>query len=132
MQPPVAVPAKGGPLTLALVTRPDGANVMTTLATPEGSPSFLQAEAWAAPAVRAALAVGAAGSGASVGVGARARAGSAMCGAGSSARAAGPGSVGAEALRFQIKKPAAAASTSKTGAARPLGRALGAAGGTLF
>src|SRR4051812_14644448 len=56
MQPPVAVPANGGPLTLALVTRPDGANVMTTLATPEGSPSFLQAAAWAAPAVRAAAA----------------------------------------------------------------------------
>lgn len=45
MQPPVAVPAKGGPLMLALVTRPDGANVTVTLAVPDGSPDFLHDEA---------------------------------------------------------------------------------------
>src|SRR3954462_5755951 len=53
MQPPVAVPANGGPLMLALVTRPEGAKVMTTLATPEGSPSLRHADACAALAVRA-------------------------------------------------------------------------------
>src|SRR5688572_6233934 len=53
MQPPVGVPAKGGPLMFALVTRPDGANVTTTLATPEGSPSLRQAEACAALEVNA-------------------------------------------------------------------------------
>src|SRR6476659_6551799 len=56
MQPPVGVPAKGGPEMLALVTRPEGANVMTTLATPEGSPSLRQAEACAALLLRAAAA----------------------------------------------------------------------------
>src|SRR5688572_2716122 len=56
MQPPVGVPAKGGPLMLAVVTRPDGANVTTTLATPEGSPSLRQAEACPALAVSAAVA----------------------------------------------------------------------------
>src|SRR5688572_13516068 len=56
MQPPVAVPAKGGPLTLALVTRPEGAKVTTTAAAPVGSPSLRQAEAWAAAAFRAAAA----------------------------------------------------------------------------
>src|SRR5512132_4093488 len=40
MQPPVAVPANGGPFTIALVTRPDGANVTTTIAVPLGSPSL--------------------------------------------------------------------------------------------
>jgi hypothetical protein len=45
IQPPVAVPAKGGPLTFALVIRPEGAKVTTTAALPVGSPSFLQAEA---------------------------------------------------------------------------------------
>lgn len=45
MQPPVAVPAKGGPLMLALVTRPEGAKVTVTLAVPDGSPDFLQVEA---------------------------------------------------------------------------------------
>src|SRR5688500_13906720 len=54
IQPPVGVPAKGGPLILALVTRPEGANVMTTLATPDGSPSLRHEEAWAALALRAA------------------------------------------------------------------------------
>src|SRR5688500_14942023 len=56
MQPPVAVPANGGPPMLALVTRPDGANVTTTLATPEGSPSLRQEEACAAPLFSAAAA----------------------------------------------------------------------------
>ena len=50
MHPPVAVPAKGGPLTLALVTRPEGAKVMTTTAAPLGSPSFRHAEACPAAA----------------------------------------------------------------------------------
>ena len=45
MQPPVCVPAKGGPLMLALVTRPDGAKVTTTVAVPGGSPSFRQLDA---------------------------------------------------------------------------------------
>src|SRR5215208_3939172 len=48
MQPPVAVPANGGPLTIALVTRPEGANVMTTVALPLGSPSLRHIAAWAA------------------------------------------------------------------------------------
>jgi hypothetical protein len=56
MQPPVGVPAKGGPLMLALVTRPEGAKVMTTLAVPEGSPSLRHEEAWEALAVSAAVA----------------------------------------------------------------------------
>src|SRR5258705_3248734 len=56
MQPPVAVPANGGPLTFALVTRPDGANVMTTLATPVGSPSLRHDDANAALVLRAAAA----------------------------------------------------------------------------
>ena len=48
MQPPVAVPAKGGPLTLALVARPEGAKVTTTTARPLGSPGRRQPEACAA------------------------------------------------------------------------------------
>src|SRR5688500_19047262 len=58
MQPPVGVPAKGGPLILALVTRPEGANVTTTLATPDGSPSLRQAEACPALAVSGCVAAG--------------------------------------------------------------------------
>src|SRR5258706_367543 len=114
MQPPVGVPAKGGPLTLALVTRPDGANVMTTLATPDGSPSFLQPEAAAAPAVSAAAA-GASG-------GAAAGAGAAGRGASAGRSACSAVSAGREVLRFQIRKPAAAANASSTGAASPLRR----------
>src|SRR5687767_11360591 len=60
MQPPVGVPAKGGPAMFALVTRPDGEKVMVTTATPLGSPGFLQLEACAtapASAVRAASAL---------------------------------------------------------------------------
>ena len=41
MQPPVAVPAKGGPCTIAWVTRPEGAKVTETRATPLGSPAAL-------------------------------------------------------------------------------------------
>jgi hypothetical protein len=46
MHPPVAVPANGGPVTSAWVTRPDGANVTETFATPLGSPADLQPLAW--------------------------------------------------------------------------------------
>ena len=53
MQPPVAVPANGGPPTTALVTRPDGANVTVTDAIPEGSPDFRHADASPAICVRA-------------------------------------------------------------------------------
>lgn len=56
MQPPVGVPAKGGPLTLALVTRPEGAKVMTTVAVPEGSSPLRQLEAWLACVVSALIA----------------------------------------------------------------------------
>lgn len=45
MQPPVAVPANGGPFTLAMVTLPLGAKVTETWALPLGSPSFLHAAA---------------------------------------------------------------------------------------
>src|SRR5690606_5939197 len=41
-QPPTGVPAKGGPWTVALVTRPLGANVTCTLPVPVGPPAFLQ------------------------------------------------------------------------------------------
>jgi hypothetical protein len=45
MQPPVGVPAKGGPAMFALVTLPDGENVIVTTATPLGSPGFRQLDA---------------------------------------------------------------------------------------
>ena len=45
MQPPVGVPANGGPCRFALVTRPEGANVMFTVAVPEGSPSLRHEDA---------------------------------------------------------------------------------------
>src|SRR5882724_8008741 len=48
MQPPVAVPANGGPWMVALVTRPEGAKVMVRVALPEGSPSLRKEEACAA------------------------------------------------------------------------------------
>jgi len=48
MQPPVAVPENGGPWLCALVTRPEGANVIVKLAVPEGSPCLRQEDAWAA------------------------------------------------------------------------------------
>ena len=41
-QPPVGVPAKGPPWTVALVTRPLGAKVTWTLPVPVGPPPFLQ------------------------------------------------------------------------------------------
>jgi hypothetical protein len=53
MQPPVGVPAKGGPATAALVTRPDEANVIVTRATPLGSPSRRHDDARLAAASRA-------------------------------------------------------------------------------
>lgn len=56
MHPPVGVPANGGPATLAVVTRPDGANVTWTFATPLGSPGCLQPEARPTAALKAALA----------------------------------------------------------------------------
>ena len=56
MQPPVGVPAKGGPDRLALVTRPDGANVTNTTAVPLGSAPRRQDEAAEAAAVSAARA----------------------------------------------------------------------------
>src|SRR5689334_7910136 len=68
MQPPVAVPANGGPLSLAAVTRPEGANVTVTLATPEGSPSLRHAEACAA-ALASALAAAARSKSAPTGAG---------------------------------------------------------------
>ena len=52
-QPPTEVPAKGGPLTLAVVTRPLLANVIATLPLPVGPPSFLQLPAEFAAAVSA-------------------------------------------------------------------------------
>ena len=45
MQPPVGVPANGGPEIVAVVTLPDGENVMVTAATPVGSPGLRQPEA---------------------------------------------------------------------------------------
>src|SRR5690606_4930675 len=45
MQPPVGVPANGGPATTADVTRPEGAKVTTTRAVPAGSPALRQAAA---------------------------------------------------------------------------------------
>src|SRR5262249_53070646 len=99
MQPPVGVPANGGPLMFALVTRPDGAKVMTTLATPEGSPSFLQPEAAVAAVVSAAAAAarsnGPAGSPLSTGGGG---AGAGSFGSSFGAVAAGSGLVSAGAL----------------------------------
>src|SRR5262245_30738137 len=56
MQPPVAVPAKGGPSTSARVARPAFEKVMCTTATPVGSPSLRQPAAVAAAAPSAALA----------------------------------------------------------------------------
>src|SRR6187399_3005613 len=56
MHPPVRVPAKGGPLRLALVTRPDGAKVTMTMAVPLGSPSCRQPAACPTPAFNAASA----------------------------------------------------------------------------
>src|SRR5262245_49768080 len=56
MQPPVAVPWKGGPCTFADVTRPEGANVTLTLAEPLGSPSCLHPRAAPETALSAALA----------------------------------------------------------------------------
>jgi hypothetical protein len=56
MQPPVGVPAKGGPDRLALVTRPDGANVTNTTAVPLGSAPRRHDEAAEAAAVSAARA----------------------------------------------------------------------------
>src|SRR5262245_57898364 len=56
MQPPVGVAAKGGPPMLAVVTRPEGENVMVTTATPLGSPGLRQLEACAAAASREARA----------------------------------------------------------------------------
>ena len=54
MQLPVEVPANGAPLTVALVTRPDGANVIVTVAVPDGSPNFRQRVASPAAFVSAA------------------------------------------------------------------------------
>ena len=56
MQPPVGVPANGGPATLALVTLPEGEKVTTTVALPEGSPPRRQELALAAAAFKAATA----------------------------------------------------------------------------
>ena len=42
MHPPTGVPAKGGPLTVATVTRPEGAKVMETEAFPLGPSGCLQ------------------------------------------------------------------------------------------
>lgn len=53
MQLPVIVPANGAPLTVACVTRPDGANVTATCATPDGSSPARHAEAVDTAAVRA-------------------------------------------------------------------------------
>src|SRR5882672_11310608 len=56
MQPPVAVPAKGGPSTSARVARPAFEKVTCTTATPVGSPSLRQPAAEDAAAPSAALA----------------------------------------------------------------------------
>src|SRR5262245_14074067 len=56
MQPPVAVPAKGGPSTRARVARPALEKVTFTTATPDGSPSLRQPAADDAAAPSAALA----------------------------------------------------------------------------
>src|SRR5512147_2245410 len=56
MQPPVAVPANGGPSISARVALPAFENVTLTLATPVGSPSLRQEAAWLAAAPRAAAA----------------------------------------------------------------------------
>ena len=56
MQPPVGVPAKGGPDRLALVTRPEGANVTNTTAVPLGSAPRRQDDAAEAAAVSAEMA----------------------------------------------------------------------------
>src|SRR5450432_1658514 len=56
MQPPVGVPAKGGPWMAALVTRPEGAKVIVRVAVPEGSPSLRHAAASEAAALSAAIA----------------------------------------------------------------------------
>jgi hypothetical protein len=51
--PPTEVPPNGAPLTLAVVTRPLGANVTCTLPLPVGPPSFLQLAAPPAAALSA-------------------------------------------------------------------------------
>lgn len=56
MHPPVAVPAKGGPETFAVVTRPDGAKVTCTRVVPLGSPGCLQPAAVATAVAKAAAA----------------------------------------------------------------------------
>ena len=56
MQLPVSVPANGGPEIVAEVTRPDGENVIVTVAKPLGSPSLRQELACDAEASSAALA----------------------------------------------------------------------------
>ena len=52
-QPPTEVPAKGGPLTLAVVTRPLGAKVIWTLPVPVGPSGFLQLDVCDAATLRA-------------------------------------------------------------------------------
>ena len=52
-QPPTGVPAKGGPTTLAEVTRPLLANVTVTFPLPVGPSGFLQPAAFEAACVSA-------------------------------------------------------------------------------
>lgn len=56
MHPPVGVPAKGGPLISAEVTRPEGAKVTLTRAVPEGSSGARHPDAAPAAELRALLA----------------------------------------------------------------------------
>src|SRR5262245_43357208 len=57
MQPPVRVPANGSPETVAVVARPEGANVIVTTATPGGTSARLQLRASrAAPSISASAA----------------------------------------------------------------------------
>lgn len=58
MQPPVVVPAKGPPLTVEVVTRPEGAKVTLTGMLPRASPGLRQD---AAPRPDADIATAAAG-----------------------------------------------------------------------
>src|SRR5262245_16101661 len=112
MHPPVGVPWKGGPVTVADVTRPDGANTTVTRAVPAPSSGDLQlralavasTSAWRAAFVSksaptAAADVAGVGSGAGASVAGGGAGGGAGCatsgGAAGSGVAAGAASVGA-------------------------------------
>src|SRR5262245_59512680 len=97
MQPPVAVPANGGPFTTALVTRPDGEKVTVICAVPLGSPAALQPAACAVAALSAAAAAALSNSAPTVAIGATLSAGGGVALVAAVAGAAAAGAYGSEA-----------------------------------